>query len=133
MKRTLLLFSVLLLIFSLAGCSQYVSHYSAVAHVRSNSSDSAALSFHKLDGTEVFKLKAESGKTAKIKYSGKLESGSLTVSYDRGEAKTELFSLRSGDEIEAYSEEIAEGTVYVIIETGEKCENGSFGFEIIYG
>lgn len=43
-----------------------------------------------------------------------------------------MFSLHSGDETEACSEEIAAGTVYVIIETSEKCENGNLSFEISY-
>lgn len=67
-------------------------------------------------------MEVESGKTAKIKYSEKPETGSLNVYYDRGKAKTELFSLHSGDETEAYSEEIAAGTVYVIIETSENAK-----------
>ncbi|MBQ0010096.1 MAG: hypothetical protein KBS76_03220 [Ruminococcus sp.] len=133
MKRTvLLLFTMLFLIFSLAGCSKYSSHYHAVAHVHSNSPDSAMVSFYEFDGTEVFKLKCESGKTARIQYSGKLETGSLTVYYDCKGVKTELFSVHSGDEINAYSEEITAGTVYIIVETSEKCQNGVCSFEINY-
>ena len=132
MKKLTALILLLVCILGLSGCSKYSSHYSAVLHVQSNSTDSASVSFHELDGTEVFKLKCKSGQTARIQYSGKLEAGSLTAYYDCGETKTELFSVESGDEINACSDQLTAGTVYVIIETGEKCRNGEFSFEIIY-
>lgn len=133
MKRiVLLLFVLLFVVFGLTGCGKYASHYNAVAHVHSNKSDSAMASFHELDGTEVFKLKCKSGETARIQYSGKLEDGSAIVYYDYRGSKTELFSVRSGDEISAYSDPVTADTVYVIIETGEKCVNGAFAFELVY-
>ena len=133
MKRYVLLFLALIIVtFGMTGCSKYSSHYSAVLHIHSNDTDSASVIFHELDGTEVFKLKCENGKTARIQYSGKLETGSLTVYYDCGEEKSELFSLQAGDDINACSEELAANTVYVIIETSEQCEIGDFSFEILY-
>lgn len=133
MKRYILLFLVMIIVvFGMTGCSKYSSHYNAVLHVHSNDSDSASVSFHELDGTEVFKLKCENGKTARIQYSGKLETGSLTVYYDCGEEKTELFSLQAGDEINACSDQLAKSKVYIIIETSEECQDGACSFEIIY-
>ena len=132
-KRIILLVLAMLFVtFSLVGCNRYSSHYYTIAHGTSNDSDSASVFFGEFEGTEVFKLKIERGKTAKIQYSGKLETGSATVYYDCGEAKTELFSIHSGDEINAYSNKLAAGTVYIIIETNEKCTGGSFDFQIIY-
>ena len=132
-KFTLLFLALITVIFGMAGCSSYASHYHAVGHVYSNDSDSAWISFIELEGTEVFKLKCQSSETARIRYSGKLETGSLTVYTDCGGTKTELFSLRSGDEITASSEALPADTVHVIIETGEKCLNGSVAFEIVSG
>ena len=129
-KIVFTLFALLFVIIGLTGCSRYVSHYSTVGHVRSNGPGSAWMSFIKFEGSEVFKLKCSSGKPTRIRYSGELETGSLTVYYDCGEGKTELFSLRSGNKVNAYSEPFIAGTVYVIIETTEKCENGDFNFEI---
>ena len=133
MKRILSL--VLVLLFaacSLTGCTKYVSHYYTIGHVCSNTSESARTSFMEFEGSEVFKLKCKNGETAEIQYSGKLESGGLTAYYDCGGGKTELFSIRSGEEISAYSERLSAKTVYVIIETSEKCKNGDFRFEIRY-
>lgn len=133
MKRiAAIVLAVLCFCFALVGCGRYVSHYNAVLHVHSNSADSASLSFHKFEGAEVFKLKCKGDKTAKLQYSGKLEEGSLTVYYDCGEEKTELFSVKSGDEINACSDTLPGGKVYVIVETNEKCTDGGFVFEINY-
>ena len=133
-KHFLLVLVLIIAVFGMTGCSnsKYSSHYYTIAHGTSTDSDSASVFFGEFEGTEVFKLKIERGKTAKLQYSGKLKTGSATVYYDCGEAKTELFSIHSGDEINAYSNELAAGTVYIIIETNEKCESGSFDFEIIY-
>lgn len=131
MKRcAFLLLTLIIVAFGMTGCSKYASHYNAVAHIHSNDSDSASTSFSKLDGTEVFKLKCKSDETARIQYSGELEDGSLTVYYDCGGTKAELFSVQSGDEIHAYSDPLTADTVYVIIETSEKCQNGEFTFEL---
>ena len=133
MKRfTVLLFVLIFAVCGLTGCNKYSSHYNTVGHAYSNTSGSAWTSFMELDGTEVFKLKCESGKTAEILYSGKLETGSLTVFYDCGEGKTELFSMQSGEEIHACSDPLTADTVYIIMETREACQNGSFSFEISY-
>ena len=92
MKKVLcILFAVLLLTFSLVGCSRYSSHYDTVGHVCSNDSDSAWMSFVEFEGTEVFKLKCKSKDQAIIVYSGKLEAGSLTVYYDCGGTKRNCF------------------------------------------
>ena len=75
MKRIVpVVLAVLVLALGLAGCSKYVTHYSAIGHATTNDSDSASMSFMEFDGTEVFKLKC-SGDQAAIRYSGQLETG----------------------------------------------------------
>ena len=131
MKRTVTLsLALLFLVLALAGCGKYVSSYSAVMHVRHNDSDSAWTSFHEYRGTDVFTLKF-GGETAKIRYTGTLETGSLTVYYDRGDAKEVLFTAKAGEEIDACSEPFSAETVYVILETDETCKDGNFSFEIV--
>lgn len=134
MKRiVLLLFALFFVVFGLIGCSKYSSHYNAVGHVYSSDSDSARTSFMEFEGTEVFKLKCKSKNIAGITYSGKLEMGSATVYCDCGGTKTELFSIHSGEEVDSCYDYLPEDTVYIIIETSEKCQNGDFTFEIFYG
>ena len=134
MKKALCtVFAMLLLTFSLAGCNQYSSHYNAVGHVCSLDTDSAWMSFVEFEGNEVFKLKCKSKDQAEIEYSGELEAGSLTVYYDCGGTKTELFSLQSGEDIQSSGAYLPKDTIYIIVETSEKCSNGNLSFKIIYG
>ena len=91
------------------------------------------MSFVEFEGTEVFKLKCKSKDQAIIVYSGKLEAGSLTVYYDCGGTKTELFSLQSGEDIQSAGGYLPKDTIYIIVETSEKCSNGNLSFEVMYG
>lgn len=132
MKRIVpVVLAVLVLALGLAGCSKYVTHYSAIGHATTNDSDSASMSFMEFDGTEVFKLKC-SGDQAAIRYSGQLKTGALSVYYDCGGEKQELFSLRSGDDVHGTGGELPKNTVYIIVETSEKCTNGALSFEVAY-
>jgi hypothetical protein len=129
MKRLMMMLSVLF-IFGLAGCGKYQSHYKAVMHVQTNTSDSGTLSFSEFEGTESFKIKCtDSGQ--KLKYSGKLDKGNATVYYDNGGKKTELFKVSAGEEINSTLEGLEKGDLYIIFETDEKCEEGSFSFEFL--
>ncbi len=134
MKKTLcIVFAVFVLASCLSGCSKYPSHYKAIGHVYSNNTDSAQMSFFEFDGVEVFKLKCKSKNTATIVYSGKLETGRLTVYYDCGGTKKVLVSLQSGDNIQSSGGTLPEDTIYLIIETEEKCCNGNLSFKVMYG
>lgn len=116
----------LLLIFSFSGCGQYTSSYRAVGFVHSNRSDSASMSFYSFDGRMVFKLKnAHSGS---LNCSAALETGTAAVYSVCSGEKAELFSITGGEEFDLCSGDIGNGTVYVIVETDGKCENGSFDF-----
>ena len=133
MKKTVLLWALIILtVISMAGCSKYISHYKAVGFVHSNDSKSAYMSFFEFEGNINFKLKCKSENQAQIKYSGKLETGSITVYYDCGGTKKELFSVCSGDDIQSSGGYLPENTVYIIVEASEKCKNGDFKFEICY-
>ena len=124
---------MLLLTFCLGGCSHYFSHYYAVGLVCSNASDSAWMSFVEFEGNKEFKLKCKSSNQAEIVYSGKIEAGSLTVYYDCGGTKAELFSLQAGEDIQSAGGYLPEDTIYIIVETSEKCRNGNLSFEVVYG
>ena len=133
MKRKILLLVVLLTIVAgSVGCSKYSSRYYAVGFVHSNESGSAYMSFYEFNGRIVFKLKCDSEKQAQIKYSGKLEEGNMTVYYDCGGTKKELFSISSGDEIRSSGGYLPEDKIFIIVETSEKCKNGDLVFEVSY-
>lgn len=117
--------AVILLILS--GCNRYRSHYKAVAFVHSNTSKNASMSFSSFEGTMVFQLKCDNS-YEKIGYSAKLDGGSIKVFYDCNGTKTELFSVNFGDDINGVGGELKKGTVYIIVETLQKSQNGSLKF-----
>ena len=94
------------------------------------------MSFWKFDGTIVFKLKCKDSGKEVLKYSGKLEDkneeedGTITVYYDDDGTKKELFTLKNGESVEATLNKLNEGTVYIIVETDNRCENGELEFNI---
>ena len=126
MKRAFLLSVIFILLLMMTGCGKYVSSYKAIGFVHSNSSDAAEMSFYSFNGRMVFKLKS-SGE-GDLKYTGKLESGTATVYYDYYGSKSELFTIRSGEEYDSRGGYVESGTVYIIVETDGECMNGSFSF-----
>ena len=135
-RRFLVMVLMLLTILTLTACGKYNSSWSATAFVHSNTSKSASMSFWKFDGTIVFKLKCKDSGKEVLKYSGKLEDkneeedGTITVYYDDDETKKELFTLKNGESVEATLNKLNEGTVYIIVETDIRCENGELEFNI---
>ena len=128
-KSVSVVLAAMLTAMLLAGCSSYVSSYSAVALITSNVSDSAYMDYWQLTGTMVFDLKAkENG--SRLKYSGEVGSGSVTVYYDDDGNKKELFTLKDNERVEDSLDLSGTGKIYVIVETDGKSENGEFRFEI---
>ena len=126
--RSFLVIPLLIICLLLPGCSKYSSHFMATAMVQSGDSDSGSLSFHEFKGTYVFNFRSDDDEC--IRYKGYVKDGSVTVYYDNGGTKTELFSLESGEEIDDKSEPLKGGKTYVIIESDGEVENGKFEFEI---
>ena len=132
MRKTLSIAAVIIMgvsTLALSGCGKYTSSWSAVGYIHSNDSDSGYMNFYKFKGREVFTMKSDSSERH-IKYSGTLEKGSVKVYYDIGDEKKELFTLKEGETIEAVSEDLSEGKVYVIVETDGECSNGKLDFAI---
>lgn len=131
-KRAITVIAVFLsvLLISVSGCSRYRSGYKAVGLVTSESSGNGFINFYLFDGTRVFKLENKKASEGQLIYSAKLEEGSAAVFYDAGGGKTELFAIYGGEETDAVFTLPGSGTVYVIIETQGKCQNGEFRFEI---
>ncbi len=119
----------LLFCITLSGC-KYVSSYSATILVHSNSSDSGYIRFSSFTGTYVFKFKYSSGSSEALHYTGKLGKGTLKVFYDDGEGKKELFTLQAGRTADASVRSLKEGTLYIIVEAENKCEDGDLTFAL---
>ena len=128
MKSRIVPFAMLILIsICFSGC-KYVSSFSATVCFHSSSSDSGSIRFDSLTGTYVFKMKTST--TDQLSYTAKLGGGSLKVYYDNEDEKKELFYLSSGETVESSLSPLKDGTLYVIIETDGKCENGDLSFSL---
>ena len=127
MKKLIpILVLVLLALACLVGCSKYTSRYTALMLVTTNTSKAGSIRFSGFTGTKVFKLKS----SGQLNYSAELSGGNATVYYDSNGTKTELFSITSGQSVGPASITVAPGTVYVIVQTDGKCENGRFSFDV---
>ena len=101
MRKRFKLLAVLMMMtigFTLTGCSTYTSHGNGTMLVEHNDSDDAYFNFSTFDGTKVLKIKASSGD--KMKYTGALDKGNVTVYYDNGGGKKELFTIGGGENVE---------------------------------
>ncbi len=115
MKKLLLsvLLACTLLFF---GCVPYKSDYRAVKMLTSGNDTERSLSFERLDGSYVFKLKAE--QDGLLFYTAALESGEINVYYDNTGTKLFLCNLKSGETINDKGGYVDGGKItYVILET----------------
>ena len=132
MKKRFKLLAVLMMMtlgFTLTGCSTYTSHGKGTMMIEHNDSDDAFYTFTTFDGTKVLKIKASSGD--KMKYTGALDKGNVTVYYDKGGGKKELFAVGAGESVESELEGLEKGDVNLIIETDGEASEGKFTFEIM--
>ncbi len=125
-RHCLILLLATLTILPLASCASYKSSYRAVLLVRSNTDSEASMSFMEFEGSMVFKLKCEDADS--ISWTAELESGDVTVYFDDGRGRTELFKAGDGASLRGESSDLEQGTVYIIVETNGKCKEGSFTF-----
>ncbi|MBQ7343442.1 MAG: hypothetical protein IJW53_01615 [Clostridia bacterium] len=121
MKRLISFILLLSLLVSLCSCDEYVSSFSAVGLVRSNTSHSFETSFLSLEGQLVFKIKkTEKGTEGDINYSVKVDEGELNLYYDIYGTKELLANVKAGESVDSSGGYIEGGkTVYFIIEATE--------------
>ena len=109
----------------LCGCSKYDSHYNAICYVHSNGS----MSFSVFEGVQVHSFDWDRDTPGHIRYTAKLGKGSATVYYDTDGTKKEWFRVKAGDSIEGEDLNVPEGSIDILVETNEPCEDGNFTFE----
>ena len=121
---------LIIMIFAFGGCTKYASSYKTTLCVSNNTSGNAFIRFSTFEGMESFKLKCKSENGGVLRYSAKLGEGSATIYYDVDDTKKELFTISAGESVEDSIELTGKGTVYIILETSEKCKSGDFEFDI---
>ena len=132
MKKILLCFLCLTLLLSVTACSGYVSSYKALMFVRSEMGDHATISFSKLEGTYVMKLKMKGeGQEGSIHCKASLEAGEINVYYDWLGTKELLFNLKAGESIDERLGYIESGhTVHIIVETVTPAKEGKISIDL---
>lgn len=128
-KKTAILAVIALCACMLTGCGRYVSSYSATLLVQSHTSSYASISFGSIKGTISYRLKSTED-ADKLEYSASLAKGSATVYIDTDGTKREFFKISAGENV-ASTVDVDKGEIYIIIETGETCEDGSMDFNIV--
>ena len=124
--------AMLVLCLTLSACgSKYASKYSSSTMVTTNTSNEASVSFGTFSGTYVMKFKNSGDEKAVITYNATLEKGNIKVYYDYNDEKLDLFEIGNDGSIKGKTEAFTSGkTVYVIIESDGKCNEGSFSFTL---
>ena len=124
----LIIFSLILSLLVVSGCSEHTSKYNATGFESSNDSQSASMQFDFFEGRKVFTLKTTSGSV--LHYWVDLRLGDVVVWIDIGNSRKELFSAKAGDKFSGTLENMSNGKVYIIVQTKEKCADGRFGFDV---
>ena len=132
MKRILLFLLCVTVLFSFVACSGYVSSYKALMFIRQERGDNATISFSRLEGTYVMKLKLRGeGQEGSLQCTASLGEGEINVYYDSLGVKEFLFNLKAGESIDERRGYIESGrTVYVIVETVTPAKEGKISVDL---
>ena len=133
MKRIFLIVLCITLMISFASCDfRYVSSYKALMFVRQERGDHATISFSKLEGTYVMKLRMKGeGQEGSIQCKASLGEGEINVYYDSLGVKEFLFNLKAGESIDERRGYFESGrTVYIIVETVTPAKEGKISVDL---
>ena len=131
MKKLFLFVLCIALLLSATACD-YVSSYKALMFVRQERGDHATISFSKLEGTYVMKLRMKGeGQEGSIQCKASLEEGEINVYYDSLGVKEFLFNLKAGESIDERRGYFESGrTVYIIVETVTPAKEGKISIDL---
>ena len=133
MKKVCLALLTMLTLGMLCSCGGYVKNYSATILITSCQGDKASMEFDTFNGTYNFKLRRDNMAEYTLDYEASLAEGEMNI-YIGVDGEKEL--LRTVKGRESCDETITlddkydnEKTIYVILESVDKCVDGDFEFE----
>ena len=133
MKKIGFVLVLVLTLILLCSCGGYVKSYAATMLFSSCYGNEASIKFATFKGTYNFKLKSGDLTENTLDFEANLSEGEMNVYIGVDDEKELLRTVKGG---EAYDEEIildskyeSEKTVYIILQTVDKCVNGEFDFE----
>ena len=133
MKKACFVLVLMLTFVMLYSCGEYTKNYSATVMLTSCYGDEASMEFGSFKGTYNFKLKAKNDSDHTLDLEASLAEGEMNVYIGVDGEKELLRTVKGG---ESYDETItlddkydSEKTIYVILESTDKCVDGEFEFE----
>ena len=133
MKKVCFVLVLILTLFMLCSCGGYVKSYSATILITSCQGNEASMEFDTFKGTNNFKLRRDGIAEHTLDFEASLAEGEMNV-YIGVDGEKELLLIVKGGE--SYDETITlddkydnEKTIYVILESTDKCVDGDFEFE----
>ena len=133
MKKVCLALLTILTLGMLCSCGGYVKNYSATILITSCQGDEARMEFDTFNGTYNFKLRRDNMAEYTLDYEASLAEGEMNIYIGVDGEKDLLRTVKGG---ESCDETITlddkydnEKTIYVILESTDKCIDGDFEFE----
>jgi len=133
MKKARFVFVLIFALFMLCSCGGYVKSYSATILITSCQGNEASMEFDTFKGTNNFKLRRDDSAESSIDLEASLAEGEMNIYIGVDGEKERLLTVNGG---ESYDEMITldenydnEKTIYIILETIDKCVDGDFKFK----
>lgn len=133
MKKICFALALILTLGMLCGCSGYVKSYAATLLLTSCHGDEASMEFDTFKGTYHFKLRRDDTAEHTLDLEASLAEGEMHIYIGVDGEKELLRTVKGG---EACDETLPLGdkydnekTIYVILESTDKCVDGDFEFE----
>ena len=133
MKKVCFALVLLLTLFMLCSCGGYVKNYSATILITSCQGDEASMAFDTFNGTYHFKLRRDGAAAHTVDCETSLSAGEINIYIGVDGEKELLRTVKGG---ESYNETITlddkydnEKSIYIILESADKCVDGDFKFE----
>lgn len=133
MKKVYFVFVLTLTLVMLCSCMGYVKSYTATILITSCQGDEASMEFDTFKGTYNFKLKRDGAAEHTLDFEASLAEGEMNIYIGVNGEKELLRTVKGG---ESYDETItlddkydSQKTIYIILETIDKCVDGDFEFE----
>ena len=133
MKKISIALALIFTLVMLCSCNVYVKGYSATILITSSQGDEASMEFYTFNGTYDLKLKRDDVAKNTLDFEASLAEGEINVYIGVDGEKELLRTVKGGDfydETIKLDEKYAnEKTIYIILESTDKCKDGDFEFE----
>jgi len=133
MKKVCFVLALTLTLVMLCSCGGYVNSYSATILITSYQGDEASMEFDTFKGTYNLKLRRDDTAEHTLDCEASLAEGEMNIYVGVDGEKEFLRTVKGG---ESYDETIVlddkydnKKTIYIILESVDKCVDGDFAFE----